>query len=902
VLPTGTVTFLMTDVEGSTRLWEEHRDVMGAAIERHDALIAAAVNEHGVLIRSKGEGDSTFSVFADPAAAVTAAVDIQRALHAELWPEGIELRVRASLYTGDAELRDGDYYGTAPNRGARLRGAAHGGQAICSEATEKLLAGRCPSDIALRDLGLHRLRDLASAERVFQLCHRDLPGEFPPLRSLGVRHNLPERRTRFVGRDHDLLAVQKHMETERLVTLTGVGGCGKTRLAIEVASELLEGFPDGVFFADLSPVSDSHVVAGTVAAAVGFRQMALGTGSGRPASELIDFLSTREALIVIDNCEHVIDACAQLVDEILERCRGVWILATSREAFQLQGEQIYTVAPLPVPEGDFPEAADSVRLFVDRAVSVRPDFVLSPDNADDVAEICTRLDGIPLAIELAAAHVAHLSPQQIVERLSDRFQLLTGGKRRTQRQQTLHAALDWSHDLLSEDERAVLRRLAVFPGTFSHEAAEAVCADLPLLELLRSLVEKSLVVTELLGAELRYRLLETVRVYAEEKLVEAGEDAAVRDRHRDHFLAWVEAIPPELTYLDPDGDIRRERHNLRAALRWSEQQGRLDLIGRIASTMNSLWFADIREGRRWLALGMEAVDELDHEPRVRVLTVAALVAVMAIEARDGELARRAVEASEGRPGMWSSLAHALLCLNAGIRFLLSKNPVFAEEVEDLGYKAVQLAPENTSRGLAWFFLGQARVLLDDFDGAIEGLEKGSVEATPGGDMSVVCGAMLAGVLHITGRHREAREAAEQVRRRARSQSTGGLWAWALYCLLPYALELGHEGRHDEALDFMRELLEEGATPRTPGVMTSVVVVLAALAVRRDDQEVGGVLLEYAGQALLRDGVRTPIDIALYSHYLWKVRGPVDAETTARYRELAGQMSLGEALALGLRTT
>ncbi|MGH2760757.1 MAG: ATP-binding protein [Actinomycetota bacterium] len=894
------MTFLLTDVEGSTRLWEEHADVMGAALERHDDLIAQAVEGRGTLIRSKGEGDSTFSVFGSPAEAITAAVDTQLALRREPWPEGVEIRVRAALYTGDAELRDGDYFGTAPNRAARLRGIAHGGQTICSSATAEFLRGRTPPDVALLDLGLHRLRDLAGAERVFQVSHRDLAGDFPPLRSLGVRHNLPEQRTRFVGRTDDLLGIEKHLDTARLVTITGIGGCGKTRLAVEVARELLEGYPDGVFFVDLAPVSDPHVVAGTVASAVGFSQIALGTGSGRPGSELIDFLSTREVLIVIDNCEHVVDACAQLVDEMLERCPEVWVLATSREPLQLQGEQTYPLAPMAVPEDEFPELSDSVRLFVDRAGSARPDFALTPETSGDVVEICRRLDGLPLAIELAAAHVSHLSPRQIVERLDDRFQLLTGSKRRTRRQQTLHAALDWSHELLSEHERTVFRRLASFPGNFSLDAAEAVSGNGPVFDVVGSLVEKSLVVTEVDGADLRYRLLETVRVYAEQKLIEAGEDADVRDRHRDYFLGWVESIPPELTYLDPHGQIKGERHNLRASLRWSEQQGRADLIGRIASTMNALWVADIREGRRWLEFGVEAVEELDPDYRTRVLTEAALVAVMAIEARDGELARRAVEASEGRSGMWSSLAHSLLCLNAGIRFMFSRNPVFADEVEDLGYKAVQLAPEATSRQLAWFFLGQARVLLDDFDGATEGLRQGSVESTPGGDMSVVCLAMLAGVYHITGRHDEARETANEVRERTLSQTTGAMWAWALYCLLPYALELGHEGRHDEAVDFLREILEEGATPRTPGVMNSVVVVLAALALRRGDEEVGALLLEYVGQAVLRDGVRTPIDIALYSHYLWKVRRPVDDETADRHRELVASMSLDDALAMGLR--
>ncbi len=898
MLPTGTVTFLMTDVEGSTRVWEAHPDAMVRVIERHTDLIGSAVGDRGVLIRAKGEGDSTFSVFGDAADALDAVVLAQRSIHRESWPEGIQLRVRAALYSGEAAIREGDYFGAALNRCSRLRAVAHGGQTICSETTADLVAGRCPPDVALHNLGLHRLRDIARAERVYQVGHPDLPGDFPPLNSLGVRHNLPARRSSFVGREQDLIAVMKHLEVDRLVTLTGVGGCGKTRLAIEVASELLDGFPDGVFFSDLSPVTDPHVVGGTVAAAVGFARMALGTGSGRPSGELVDFLSTREVLLVIDNCEHVIDACAELIDEILERCPGVWLLATSREALELVGERTYPLAPLPVPDGDVPESSDAVRLFGDRAALARSDFVVSPDNIGDVAEICRKLDGLPLAIELAAAHVPHLAPRQILERLDDRFRLLGGGRRRTQRQQTLHATLEWSHDLLSADERAVLRRLAAFPGSFSHDAAEAVCGDVPTFEALRSLVGKSLVVTEDDENTQRYRLLETVRVYAEAKLVEAGEDELVRRRHRDYFLNWAESIPSELTYLDPYGTIRSERHNLREALKWSEHEDRGDLIGRIASTMASVWVADIRDGRRWITRGVEAVDELEYEDRVRVLSVAALVAVFAIQAADGVLAQRAVEASEGRPGMWSSLAHALLCLNRGIRFFMSKNPSFAEETRELGRTAVQLANEPISRGLAWFFYGQALVLLDDYDGAIHGLKLGSNGDVPGGGMAFICLSMVAGLQHITERHDEALATAEEVIERTRTMTSGGLWAWAVYSCLPYPLELSRCGRHDEAMTFMRELLEEGPTLRTPGIMNSVIVFLAAMASLRGDDTTARILLEYVGTALLREGVRTPIDLALLTHYVAKVGPKTDADATS-LRQRAATMSMDEAIALGL---
>ncbi len=896
-LPVGELTLLMTDVDGSTRLWEERPEIAGAVLERHEALIETSVLDHGgVLIRSKGEGDSTFSVFADASSAARAAVQLQRALRREPWPDGAAVRVRAALYTGDVQLREGDYYGASPNRCARLRAAAHPDQVVCSQSTADGL-DRLPAGIVRTDLGLHRLRDVARAERVYQLGHPDLCTDFPPLRTLAVRHNLPRERTRFVGRQPDVAAVRKRLETDRLVTLTGIGGCGKTRLAIAAATGLLEQFPDGVFFADLAPVSDPEVVAGAVAAAVGFARMSLGTGSGRPARELVDFLTTREVLLVLDNCEHLIDACAALVDEILERCPDVTVLATSREALRLHGEQVHPIDPLPVPGADVTETSDAVQLFCERAAAVRPDFVMNAASASDIAEICRRLDGIPLAIELAAAQVPHFSPRQIVDRLGDRLAPFTAGRREPARHRSLHGALDWSHALLGDEERAVFRRLAVFPGSFSPEAALAVCPERGALEPLLQLQRKSLIVGEDGGRDMRYRMLETVRAYAAEKLVEAGDDTVVRDRHRAHFLAWVESISPELTYLDPHGDVQREQHNLRAALTWSEEQGRWDLVGRLASTMNRVWIGHVREGRRWLTAAMPGLDDLRPEHRVRVLAVAAHVAVLAIEAGDGDLARRAV-AADGRPGFWSSLAHGLLCLNHGIRGFIGKDERDAAEVERLGRRAVELAPEPLSRGLAWFWLGQSRVLLDDLDGAVDALERGSVEAVPGGDMSVVSLALLAGVRHLRGEHEAALASATEVVDRAHSYRRSGLWAWELYTSLPYALELGHRGRHAEALDFVGDLLEDNAVPETPGVMTSVVTVLAALAVLRGDDDTAGLLLAHAGHAIVSTGVRTPVDIALYTHYLRRW-GEVDAETARRNRQRASEMSVSDAVARGL---
>ena len=530
---------------------------------------------------------------------------------------------------------------------------------------------------------------------------------------------------------------------------------------------------------------------------------------------------------------------------------------------------------------------------------MHPAFAMTPDVAGDVAEICRRLDGIPLAIELAAAQVAHLSPRQIVDRLDDRFGLLAGGRRRAPRQQTLHATIGWSYDLLGDDERAVFRRLAVFPGSFTLGAAEAVCDTPRGFDVLRALARKSLLVIEDDGMDRRFRLLETVRAYADERLEEAGEETVLRDRHRDHFLVWAESIAPEITWLDPEGAIRREADNLRTALTWSEAQGRRDLVARLAGTMSRMWITDITEGRRWLSTGMEAEDELEADARARLLAVAAQVAVLAMEAGDGVLARRAVAASEDQSGLWPSLAHSLLCLNAGIRGMITKDPACTLEVEQLGQQAVQRATEPLGLGLAWFWLGQARVLVDDLDGAIEALERGSIEAIPGGDMSPVSLAMLAGALHLADRHDDALAAATEVFDRAKSFNATGLWAWVLYCSLPYALELGQRGRHAEAVASIRTGLEDDGTPRTPGVMTSVVVVLAALAELRGDVEVAGLLLEHSGRVMVTDGIRTPIDIALHTHYRQKVMAEIDEDTAERCRDRAADMSTAEAIDLGL---
>ena len=478
--PAGTLTFLMTDVEGSTPLWERHEATMRAALRRHDALLADLLSVHGGhQIKERGEGDSVFAVFADPAAALAAAVAIQLALMSEPWPPETPIRVRMGLHSGWAELYEGDYYGPVVNRCARIKGLGHGGQILLSQVTAALARAGLPDAARVRSLGGHTLKGMDEAEEVYQVVHPDLPAEFPALASpQAPKHNLPVQPTSFVGREQELAAMMALVGRAPLVTLTGTGGCGKTRLALQLAGELLEAYPDGVRLVELGALSDPALVVGTTATAMGLREE-----PGHPMlSTLIDFLRDRQLLLLLDNCEHVIEACADLASALLRGCPRLRLVATSREGLHIPGEATYHVpslslpdlASLPPPEQLVESAA--VALFVARARARRADFALTRQNALAVAQICARLDGIPLAIELAAGRVGGLPLETIAARLDRSLGLLVGGPRTTpSRQQTLRGALDWSWELLSAQERTLLRRLAVFADGWTIEAAEVVC-------------------------------------------------------------------------------------------------------------------------------------------------------------------------------------------------------------------------------------------------------------------------------------------------------------------------------------------------------------------------------------------------------------------------------------------
>jgi predicted ATPase/class 3 adenylate cyclase len=659
-LPTGTITFLLTDIEGSTALWERLPHDMGAVIARHDALLTGAIERHGGrVVRSRGEGDSFFAVFPRATDAVAAACALQLALAAERWPLPAPLRVRAGLNTGEAELREGDYYGSAINRCARLRALAYGGQTLLSQATCQLVGDTLPAGMSLRDLGTHRLKDLQRPEQVYQLLHPDLPPDFPPLKSLdALPNNLPLQLTHFIGREKEIAEVKRLLAETPLLTLSGAGGAGKTRLALQVAAELLEEYPDGVWLVELAPIAPTEParVGQEVARVLGVREQ-----PGRTLTELlVEHLRSRQLLLLLDNCEHLVAACADLVNTVLRSCPNVRVLATSRELLGLMGESAWRVPPLSLPDRrsrpDPEQLAqfESVKLFIDRALASHPRFTLTRQNGPAVAQLCHQLDGIPLALELAAARVKLLTVEQIVARLDDRFRLLTGGSRAAlPRQQTLRALIDWSYDLLSEAERALLRRLSVFAGGWSLETAEAICdgdgiEDWEVLDLLTQLVDKSLVVMDEEGGDARYRLLETIRQYSAENLQRSGEAGVVRQRHRDWYLELAERAetalygPEQPEWLDR---LEQEHDNLRVALAGSLTGDAAAAGLRLGGAMWEFWSVRgyLTEGRERLAALLALPEASEHAAaRAKALKGAA---ALAQDQGDYEVARQLYEES-----------------------------------------------------------------------------------------------------------------------------------------------------------------------------------------------------------------------------------------------------------------
>ncbi len=733
-LPEGTITFMLTDLQGSTQAWEKKPKAMRNAMARHDAILAGTISYHeGQRVEAGREGDSVLAVFRTAATAAACALDIQRNFATESWPEGLELRVRVALHTGEAQLREGHYFGAALNRCARLLATCHPGQILLTKATEAMLADEVPQQAALQDLGLHRLKDLSRPEQVFQLNDLGRPIEFPPIHSLPAQPtNMPHYLTTFVGRSAELSALRSLLPQSRMVTLTGAGGSGKTRLAAELGQACLQLWPGGVWWVDLAPVDNGLQVAEAVVTALKL------PGQGPALEVAILWLAGRRAILVLDNCEHLVAACAEFCQAALEHCPELTIIATSREALGVPGEVRRSVSSM--------RATDAVQLFEARARLVMPDFKAASSSLETVMQICERLDGMPLAIELAAARLGMLTEGEILDQLSDRFRLLTGGSRTAPaRQQTMAATIDWSYRLLTEDEALLFRRLSVFRGGFTLESAQAVCAEAiagNVLDLIAGLVLKSMVVAERAqDVRSRYRLLESQLAYAEERLREKGELELTRRRHYEYFRDSLSAntvwqVGPRKADSSPTAGMvgldwkAEESGNLWTALGWARNNA--DDLG--LSLAVGLEYRDLTHARSVFA------DLLMHSPAQGVLRVKGLshAAFFAWAQGDYEAAFEAAERSVAVArdvGDADWLAFALTQLGTGHRIrgeLAAAAEIYVE--------ATALLKDSTNRGQLAIIRNQVGLMAihkADYVGAFDILTECVAIARADGDVIAI---------------------------------------------------------------------------------------------------------------------------------------------------------------------
>lgn len=850
-------TYLFTDIEGSTRLWEKDAERMRPALARHDALARIAVESNrGTVVKTLGDG--VHAVFDDPLDAVAAALQLQLALVDSETTGGIDLRVRCGLHAGVDERRDNDFFGSVVNRAARIMASGHGGQVLLSHAVALLIGDRLPADIELRDLGAVRLRDLTNPERVYQIVHAKLRQDFPALRSLeATPNNLPQQVSSFIGRERELIKVKTLLVTTRLLTLLGVGGLGKTRLSLQVATDVLSDYPEGVWFVELAALTEGSLVPQAIATSLGVKEEA-----GRPVIEaVLKYVANRRLLIVLDNCEHLLQACTELSKSLLQSASELKILASSREPLRISGETIYHVPPLSIPGAD--EDIDlvglakhaAVRLFMDRAIAVQASFALAESNAQAVSEICRRLDGIPLAIELAAARVRTLSVHIIAARLSDRFRLLTRGDRAAlPRQQTLQALIDWSHELLSERERVVLRRLAVFAGGFTLEAAEAVgatgtVASEDVLDLLTLLVDKSLVVLEPDG---RYRLLDTVQEYARAKLRESGDEIQTRSRHLSFYLALAEEVRPRL--FGPEqakwlATLDLERENILSAHIWCDSsEGGAENGLRLVFAIKHYWF-----NRGLLGLGHRVAVEALTRPGAGVRGIARYCGLFDV----GQLCCFMGSYSEAKEYLGEGLS-------------------IAREMQDRVRIAMILQP-----------LGMALLGLNDTDGARNHLEEALALAEEMGDQRELAGALNA--LAQFHRASESLEIAEPLYERvltiAREMNDRETIAIALLNLAMLSISQQQGSR---ACAMLREASQIAETIGSKTAGQSVLEVASGLASSREDWERAARYFGVAETLAAKTGLRRdPVDQAFLGPWIACARNAV-GQFTFRAAESTGR--------------
>jgi predicted ATPase/class 3 adenylate cyclase len=871
-LPSGTVTFLFTDIEGSTARWERDREAMADAVDQHIAVLRHAVEAHGGVL-FKVVGDAAEVAFPAAPQAVAATLTAQRALVVNDWGHFGPLRVRMALHTGAAQPDErGDYLAPALNRLSQLLSAGHGGQVLLSLAVQQLARDALPKDCSLRDLGEHRLRDLLEPERVFQLVHPDLPGDFPPLRSLDARpNNLPRQPTPFLGREREVEEVVQMLRDDvRLLTLTGTGGSGKTRLALQAAAEALDAFPDGATFVPLASLADPALIPSAVVQALGVPEQ-----GGRPVVEVLrDHLVEKQYLLVLDNCEHLLAAVADLVGDLLSASSGLTVLATSRAPLRLRAEREWEVPPLalprrppppPTPEQLSPYAA--VRLFVERAQAVRPGFAVDNANAPAVAEICWRLDGLPLAIELAAARVRLFPPEALLARLEKRLPFLTGGTRDAPaRQRTLRDAIAWSHDLLHPEERAVFRRLAAFAGGFTLEAAESVInpdGELDVFELVERLCEHSLLRPED-GAEgePRFGILETVREFAAERLAESGEEETARDAHAAFFAVLAEQArtgmegPNEAAW---HARLTIEHANVRVALGWLLERREAETALAMATGVRRFWEFRYHyaEGIGWLE---RALAEAGTTPtRVRAWGLRSLGNLVFV---NGD-ARRAIALYEEALAIFRTVGD-----DEGINIALASLAIGRTTLGEL--TAAQAAAEEglavsrrigNERGEAYALrgIGFAASVAGDLPAAVAAYEAALAIFRRLGEQWAGLNTLteLGWVALQQGSLRRARDLGEEAKNRARAQGDRPLELNADALLGRVALEQGELGAADGLL---AKAADEFATLGEDLLAAAAGLTLAAVAARRGDAARARELVARAVSVHRASG--TPILLAL----------------------------------------
>ncbi|HET6894601.1 MAG TPA: adenylate/guanylate cyclase domain-containing protein [Candidatus Baltobacteraceae bacterium] len=893
-LPSGTVAFLFTDIEGSTSRWETHREAMAKAIDRHDALLQRAIDEYdGATF--KRMGDAYCAVFRTAPQAIAAACAAQRALFAEDFTDVDGLKVRMAVHVGHADEQNGDYYGPSVNRVARLLAIGYGGQVLVSGAAADLAQGEMPAQTGLRDLGSHRLKDLAQPEQVYQLTAPDLPQKFFTLRSLdALPNNLPLQLTSFVGRDDEIERVKTLLDAHRLVTLVGTGGVGKSRLALQIGADVLERYEDGVWFIELAPLSDGTLILNELAPLFGVQA----AGDRSLLDALLSALRPKRALLIVDNCEHLVDPAAGIIEKILRGCPNVRVLATSREALKIAGETVHRVSSL--------EESAAIALFADRANAASDSFELTTENTPTVAKICRRLDGIALAIELAAARVRAVDVNELFARLDERFRILTGGSRSAlPRQQTMRALIDWSYDLLSANEQTLLRRVAVFSGGWTLEAATAICSDdelqsWDLLDYLTSLVDKSLVAAELndspTGSKLRYRLLESTRQYASEKLTASGERDRLRRMHAEYFLAFAERLDFEWARTPSRAWIARvqtEIDNVRAALDWAlADKQDVEIGARIAGHLS--WFFretarvegdkyvdmaltnDVSEptaARLWLARAALSGTANWHtmlsaatNAKQRYEALSDPAGAMRAQMMRGEALTRTLKIDEGRAALSEALAY----------FTASDEPRWA----NLGLVCL-------ARNALWS--GDWALARERFDRVV-------AAARSQGDDTTVSVSLnnLAECEHNTGNTPRAIEIARELIAQDRALAQPGQQAFSLNNLSAYLLACNEVA---EAKPLAHEALRKALDTQHPGSIVCALQHLGACAAANGDGERAAMLLGYTdtvfGPALPRE--RT--EQREYDTALETLRSALGEERTAILLERGKSLPQEEAIAL-----